>query len=126
MGLMDELKKIIHPYDDEDYDEDDDEEPEYQVTRISDVFLGKLKSVAVTPAGDLFAIGDQSILYSGRCKRWANGEDVVQAAVSHPHFIRCETDGRMTTVVLANDQYDTVQIKTESTADRGLVSTVEK
>ena len=28
MGLMDELKKIIHPYDDEDYDyEDDFEEP---------------------------------------------------------------------------------------------------
>ena len=28
MGLMDELKKIIHPYDDEDYDYDDDfEEP---------------------------------------------------------------------------------------------------
>lgn len=28
MGFMDELKKIIHPYDDEDYDyEDDFEEP---------------------------------------------------------------------------------------------------
>lgn len=28
MGLMDELKKIIHPYDDEDYDNEDDfEEP---------------------------------------------------------------------------------------------------
>lgn len=24
MGLMDELKKIIHPYDDEDYDYEDD------------------------------------------------------------------------------------------------------
>lgn len=121
---IERIKVSVLPHDED--DEDEEEEPEYQVTRISDVFLGKLKSVAITPAGDLFAIGDQSILYSGRCKRWANGEDVVQAAVSHPHFIRCETDGRMTTFVLANDQYDTVQIKTESTADRGLVSTVEK
>ena len=34
MGLMDELKKIIHPYDDEDYDyEDDFEEPAKENTR---------------------------------------------------------------------------------------------
>ena len=34
MGLMDELKKIIHPYDDEDYDYDDDfEEPAKESTR---------------------------------------------------------------------------------------------
>ena len=34
MGLMDELKKIIHPYDDEDYDyEDDFEEPAKESTR---------------------------------------------------------------------------------------------
>ena len=34
MGLMDELKKIIHPYDDEDYDyEDDFEEPVKENTR---------------------------------------------------------------------------------------------
>lgn len=121
---IERIKVSVLPHDED--DEDEEEEPEYQVTRISDVFLGRPQSVAITPAGDLFAIGDQSILYSGRCKRWANGEDVVQAAVSHPHFIRCETDGRMTTFVLANDQYDTVQIKTESTADRGLVSTIEQ
>ena len=34
MGLMDELKKIIHPYDDEDYDyEDDFEEPVKESSR---------------------------------------------------------------------------------------------
>lgn len=34
MGLMDELKKIIHPYDDEDYDyEDDYEEPVKESSR---------------------------------------------------------------------------------------------
>ena len=34
MGLMDELKKIIHPYDDEDYDyEDEFEEPAKENTR---------------------------------------------------------------------------------------------
>ena len=34
MGLMDELKKIIHPYDDEDYDyEDDFEEPVNESSR---------------------------------------------------------------------------------------------
>ena len=34
MGLMDELKKIIHPYDDEDYDyEDDFEEPVMESSR---------------------------------------------------------------------------------------------
>ena len=34
MGFMDELKKIIHPYDDEDYDyEDDFEEPAKENTR---------------------------------------------------------------------------------------------
>ena len=34
MGLMDELKKIIHPYDDEDYDyEDDFEEPAKENSR---------------------------------------------------------------------------------------------
>lgn len=34
MGLMDELKKIIHPYDDEDYDyEDDFEEPVKEPSR---------------------------------------------------------------------------------------------
>ena len=34
MGLMDELKKIIHPYDDEDYDSEDDfEEPAKENTR---------------------------------------------------------------------------------------------
>ena len=34
MGLMDELKKIIHPYDDEDYDyEDDSEEPVKESSR---------------------------------------------------------------------------------------------
>ena len=34
MGLMDELKKIIHPYDDEDYDyEDDFEEPVKEYSR---------------------------------------------------------------------------------------------
>ena len=34
MGLMDELKKIIHPYDDEDYDyEDDVEEPVKESSR---------------------------------------------------------------------------------------------
>lgn len=34
MGLMDELKKIIHPYDDEDYDyEDDFEEPVKETSR---------------------------------------------------------------------------------------------
>lgn len=121
---IERIKVSVLPQDED--DEDDEEEPEYQVTRISDVFLGKPKSVDITPAGDLFAIGDQSILYAGRCKRWANGSDVVEAAVTHPHLIRCETDGNKTTFVLANDQYDIVQVKTESTADRGLVSTVEK
>ena len=34
MGLMDELKKIVHPYDDEDYDyEDDFEEPVKESSR---------------------------------------------------------------------------------------------
>lgn len=120
---IERVKISLLPHDED--DEDDEDEPEYQVTQFSDMFLGKLQSVAITPAGDLFAIGDQSILYAGRCKRWANGSDVVEAAVTHPHLIRCEADGSKTTFVLANDQYEAVQIKTESTADRGLVSTVE-
>ena len=37
MGLMDELKKIIHPYDDEDYDyEDDFEEPAKESSSLFD------------------------------------------------------------------------------------------
>ncbi len=37
MGLMDELKKIIHPYDDEDYDyEDDFEEPSKESRSLFD------------------------------------------------------------------------------------------
>ena len=37
MGFMDELKKIIHPYDDEDYDyEDDFEEPKSDTRSLFD------------------------------------------------------------------------------------------
>ena len=51
MGLMDELKKIIHPYDDEDYDyEDDFEEP---VKAVSYTHLDVYKRQAEGAVADI-------------------------------------------------------------------------
>ena len=51
MGLMDELKKIIHPYDDEDYDyEDDFEEPAKESRSLFDDRKGSAGRSAGTSA----------------------------------------------------------------------------
>lgn len=111
--------------------EDENNPEEYGVETRTDVFLGgTARKISLVPHGvfapGLFVIGWSSILYSGEQKRWADGADVAKTAMAYPHLIRCDVDGDTTTFVLANDQYETVRIRTEATSDRGLVSTIEE
>lgn len=110
--------------------EDENNPEEYGVETRTDMFLGTARKISLVPHGiyapGLFVIGNSSILYSGERKRWADGSDVAETAMAYPHLIRCDVDGDTTTFVLANDQYETVRIRTEATSDRGLVSTIEK
>lgn len=113
--------------DDPDDEEDENDEPYYEVNTYNTDFIGsKVRTIRLAPGNAVFVIGEKSILYSGDRTRWANGSDVVDAAIDHPHLIRCEVEGNTTTFMLANDQYETVRIRTEATADRGLVSVIEK
>lgn len=111
--------------------EDENNPEEYGVETRTDMFRGgTVRKISLVPHGiyapGLFAIGRGSILYSGERKRWANGADVAETAMAYPHLIRCDVDGNTTTFMLANDQYETVRIRTESTSDRGLVSTIAR
>lgn len=110
--------------------EDENNPEEYGVETRTDMFLGTARKISLVPHGifapGLFVIGWSSILYSGERKRWADGADVAETAMAYPHLIRCDVDGDTTTFVLANDQYETVRIRTEATSDRGLVSTIEE
>lgn len=113
--------------DDPDDEEDENDEPYYEVNTYNTDFIGsKVRTIKLAPGNAVFVIGEKSIMYSGDRTRWANGSDVVDAAIDHPYLMRCEVEGNTTTFMLANDQYETVRIRTEATADRGLVSVIEK
>ena len=113
--------------DDPDNEEDENDEPYYEVNTYNTDFIGsKVRTIRLAPGNAVFVIGEKSILYSGDRTRWANGSDVVDTAIDHPYLMRCEVEGNTTTFMLANNQYETVRIRTEATADRGLVSVIER
>lgn len=56
--------------------------------------------------------------------RYAYGEDVMEAAATHPVPLKVDIDGRETTFVLGNEGYDVATVSVVLTRDRGYVTKV--
>lgn len=56
--------------------------------------------------------------------RYAYGEDVMEAAATHPVPLKVDIDGRETTFVLGNEVYDVATVSVVLTRDRGYVTKV--
>lgn len=113
--------------------EDDDEgEVCYNVKSFEKFVKGEVKTVRFIndEAKSLLIITDKGIAHTNngyRTKRVALGEDVVRAALDYEGFVELKVDGdRHVTFVLANKEYDTVEIDVTQTADRGFVTEIRE
>ena len=75
---------------------------------------------------NLLVTTTQGIAYTNfpHAARYAYGEDVLNAAATHPVPLKVDVDGRETTFVLGNGDYDVATVKVVLTRDRGYVTTV--
>ena len=75
---------------------------------------------------NLLVTTTQGIAYTNfpHAARYAYGEDVLDAAATHPVPLKVDVDGRETTFVLGNGRYDEATVKVVLTRDRGYVTTV--